>query len=139
MSRARWHILRTQRDARRVVTVARHLPAQFDVEGQGSLPSGNPVALGQQIRQDLWRMLQRERGFSPVVELTEMTGGGWSVRAGGRLAARPAPGLQDRISALLNDPQRRARWISQARRRQIPQKTYFFAKAQFDKDRAGGQ
>ena len=53
MSRNRWHILR-ERDR---YTLARHVPARFDVEATAHFPPARMDRLAQQIRQDLWREL----------------------------------------------------------------------------------
>lgn len=105
MSRS-FHILR---DAG-TLTIARHLPPRFDVAARGHLPGGRAERLAHQIRQDLWRLCQKVRGFSPVVWL-EADGAGWHVTAGGRVMGRVPQGLAGRIGELLEDPARRARWI----------------------------
>ncbi|QDL94168.1 hypothetical protein FDP22_20145 (plasmid) [Paroceanicella profunda] len=81
------------------------------------------ASLARQVRQDLWRALARVRGFSPVVEvstsapeggaaLLEVTAGG-ALRAGGRVT----DGLAGRVSGLIGDEARRARWVRHALRR----------------------
>ena len=109
---ARWHIERGPG----VLTLARHMPARFDLAAETELPQGHPVSLAHQIRQDLWRALQRLRGFSPVVRLSEITTG-WHVRAGGRVLGPIPPAAPDQVAAVLNDPKNRARWMSFANRR----------------------
>lgn len=104
MSRKGWHILR-EGDG---LTLARRLPVRFDVVAE--------TRLAQQIRQDLWRLLQRLRGFSPVIELTRRDGV-VHVRAGGRIDGAVPAGTRDRIVALLADSQTRARWQSYAAHR----------------------
>ncbi|NRB36285.1 MAG: hypothetical protein HRU31_16410 [Rhodobacteraceae bacterium] len=111
MARKGWHILRKPDG----LVLTRHLPPRFDVMGHGWLPAGRPLALAQQIRQDLWRLLQAQRGFSPVVALTAADTG-WQVQAGGRLSGPVAKGLAARIDDMLQDPKRRVRWVTQARR-----------------------
>lgn len=110
---ARWHI--TQEAGS--VTLSRHLPARFDVAAHTHLPPARPVRLAHQIRQDLWRALQRVRGFSPVVRL-EPTGTGWTVTAGGRALGPMSPHITQVIETLLNDPTKRARWVRHAGTRQ---------------------
>jgi len=105
-----WHILREGA----CVTVARHLPVRFDVAAEAAFPPVGRLRLATQVRQDLWRMLQRVRGFSPVIMVEARDGGLW-LRAGGRVSG-PAPvaRLNDRIAAVLNDADHRARWIAHA-------------------------
>ena len=112
MSRKGWHILR-EGDG---LTLARRLPVRFDVVAETRLVDGSLTRLAQQIRQDLWRLLQRLRGFSPVIELTRRDGV-VHVRAGGRIDGAVPPGTRDRIVALLADSQTRARWQSYAAHR----------------------
>lgn len=111
VSRTRWHILRD--DA--AVTVARHLPVRFDVAAETVLPVVARQRLAQQIRQDLWRALQHLRGFSPVVRV-EAREGALRVTAGGRCAgAFHQAHVQARIASVLEDPQKRQRWLNYAR------------------------
>jgi len=107
----RWHILRTDG----ALTLCRQLPARFDVAASTTLPMGDPVRLAHQIRQDMWRALQRVRGFSPVVQLTR-EGDVIRITAGGRVAGPVAPGLSAQIADLLACPAHRARWVAQAGR-----------------------
>ncbi|MEO9572707.1 MAG: hypothetical protein ABJ263_19425 [Tateyamaria sp.] len=106
----RWHI--TSQDG--TVTLARQLPARFDVAARADLPPGRPLRLAHQIRQDLWRVMRNVRGFSPVVRLAP-TGTGWAVTAGGRAIGRISADTEATIEALLNDTTKRARWVAQAR------------------------
>ncbi|SPF78325.1 hypothetical protein [Pseudoprimorskyibacter insulae] len=114
MSRARWHIL--SEPGR--YTLARHLPPRFDVVAEAIFPPADPARLAQQIRQDLWRLLQRLRGFSPVVQVSA-TEGGLIVRAGGRsMVAQTYPKeIESQIQTLLQDPQHRLRWLAWAKTR----------------------
>jgi hypothetical protein len=97
------------------VTVhARHWPPRFDVEARCHMPPAGPERLALQIRQDLWRALQRLRGYSPVVSI-ERVEGGVLVRAGGRVAGLVPPGTQARIQGVLDDPRCRDRWLRWAR------------------------
>jgi hypothetical protein len=100
------------RDGPRLV-LARRWPPRLDLEAAASFPPCARLRLAQQIRQDLWRRLQRLRGFSPVVEVTR-TETGLTVRAGGRAIAPVPPVVSDQIAALLTDPALRARWIRSA-------------------------
>ncbi len=114
MSRKRWHI-----DVQEgCYTLARHWPPRFDVEARAVFPAARPGRLAQQIRQDLWRKFQHLRGFSPVIQISEQTGAdGLIVRAGGRVM-RPLPAeTANWITALLENPAHRARWISWAQER----------------------
>lgn len=111
MTQKNWHI---ERQGTRT-TVARQLPARFDVSACAEFPLVSPTRLARQIRQDMWRTLQSVRGFSPVVQV-EQSETGLSVTAGGR-ALHPVPAnLAEKIDALLHDASRRARWIAWAQR-----------------------
>ena len=111
MTQKNWHIEREGS----CTTVARHLPARFDVSASAQFPLVSPTRLANQIRQDMWRALQSVRGFSPVI-CVEQVEAGLSVTAGGRVL-RPVPaGLSSKIEELLNDSTRRARWIKWAKR-----------------------
>lgn len=113
MATRRWHILPGD-----PFVLTRHLPPRFDVVAETTLPQVKRLKrLAHQIRQDLWRVLQSQRGFSPVIEIRSE----WEalrIRAGGRVdqASFAASVLEARISALLADPARRARWIAFANR-----------------------
>ncbi|RSK31433.1 hypothetical protein EJA01_14930 [Rhodovulum iodosum] len=114
MAQGGWHILREEG----ALTLARHLPARFDLSVRAGFPAARKRRLAQQIRQDLWRELQQIRGFSPVIRV-EAEGAGLVVTAGGR-AARPFPKAraETRIAALLASPAHRARWLAHAQERQ---------------------
>jgi len=107
MSGRGWHILRDDGGA---LTLCRRMPPRFDVMAETHLPGGSALRLAHQIRQDLWRLLQRVRGFAPVVRLVPEADG-WQVAAGGALAGRPAHDTEARIAALLDSPAHRARWL----------------------------
>ena len=109
MSRSGFHI---QRDADSV-TVARHLPARFDIVAETWFPPLRKGRLAQQIRQDLWRRLSDVRGFSPVVEVRD-AGGELHVRAGGRMDCNFPRGLRLTIEEFLAQPELRQRWIVHA-------------------------
>ena len=108
VSHGSWHVLR---DGPRL-TLARRLPARFDVAAETHLPMAGRLRVAQQIRQDMWRAIQRQRGFSPVVEVTSGPSG-LVVRAGGRIDAVPfdRARLEARISGVLEAPENRARWM----------------------------
>jgi len=101
-----WHVLREGA----TLTLARHLPARFDIGAEAAFPPMGRLRLAQQVRQDMWRALRDVRGFSPAVRVTAQDGA-LLLRAGGRVAG-PAPKavLEARIAALLADPEKRARW-----------------------------
>ncbi len=74
------------------------------------MPRLDHARLAMQIRQDLWRELRHLRGFSPAVEIVADEAG-LTVCAGGRLlSGRPPCGTSARVSAMLDDPVRQARW-----------------------------
>lgn len=113
MARNAWHILKDDQS----VTVARRVPARFDVVSEAKLPLGDKLRVAQQVRQDLWRALQNQTGFSPVVEVRE-SDGSLSIRAGGQCDRKIARQLiENRIADLLNDAGKRARWVRFAQRR----------------------
>ncbi|MEO1362459.1 MAG: hypothetical protein AAFU86_01640 [Pseudomonadota bacterium] len=107
----RWHILRDGEG----LTLARHLPPRFDFSIRTPLGPGDALRLAHQIRQDLWRALQRVRGFSPVVQLTPRDGG-WDVVAGGRTSGPLAPRQIEVARNVLEHPQNKARWQRHAMR-----------------------
>jgi hypothetical protein len=106
----RWFVLRDGAS----LTLARHLPARFDIGVAAEFPNMGKLRLAQQVRQDMWRALRDVRGFSPVVHVEEQDRG-LRLRAGGRLSG-PAPraGLEHRIAGLLACPRNRARWLAYA-------------------------
>lgn len=108
---ARWHII----DEGDTLTLCRHLPPRFDFSVRTRLEAGSRRALAHQIRQDLWRALQRLRGFSPVVSVRR-DGGGWDVTAGGRAAAQVPASVVSRAQAVLDNPANRGRWQRHARK-----------------------
>jgi len=110
MSGRGWHILREEDGA---LTLCRRLPPRFDVMAETHLPGGSALRLAHQIRQDLWRALQRVRGFAPIVRLEPVLGG-WQVTAGGMLSGHAAPGVSGRIADLLESPAHRSRWLRSA-------------------------
>lgn len=101
-----WHI---RRDAQGL-TLSRQPVARFDVAASAGFPPLRMLRLAHMIRQDLWRQLQRLRGFSPVVQVRHAAGG-LVVTAGGAVAGRfPKARTEGQIQALLQDPDLRARW-----------------------------
>ncbi|MEW2913727.1 hypothetical protein [Leisingera sp. JC11] len=97
------------------MTLSRRVSARFDVSAETVLPSGDPLRLAHQIRQDMWRKLQRLRGFAPVVEISA-EGQGLRVRAGGQVTGRVPANAAVQITEVLEDPARRARWVRHAGR-----------------------
>ena len=118
MSRTRWHVMR---EGDRLTLSRRGGRLAFDVVVERRLPMAplSREALAQQIRQDVWRALRDQPGFSPVVEVTREDAG-LTVRAGGTVAAaHPRARLEERVAAVLDDPARRARWCAHAGRRAL--------------------
>ncbi len=105
--RDRWHVLKEPG----TYTLARRLPVRFDVAVTTTLPKMRKERLAQQVRQDMWRALQKVRGFSPVVRVVE-TEAGCEVTAGGSVEAKsfPKARMEEVLAAILEDPERRARW-----------------------------
>ena len=91
-------------------TVARRLPARFDISREVLMPLMSAPRLAHQIRQDMWRKLQSIRGFLPVVEITHR-GAHLHIRAGGELTC-PAPFERsgDRIFDVLSNRDNHWRW-----------------------------
>lgn len=108
MNRKNWHVLR---EGPRL-TLARRLPARFDVEARASLPGAGRLRLATLIRQDIWRALRCQRGFAPVVEVTASSSG-LTVRAGGQVDGAPydRARLESRLAAVLEAPANRTRWL----------------------------
>ncbi len=113
MSRNGWHILRDAKAQR--LTLARRTPAVFDFCAETVIEDGSRLRLATQIRQDMWRKLQKLRGFSPVVQIERRDQKLW-VRAGGSVAGRPFPkaSAEAAVSDLLANPINRKRWIAHA-------------------------
>ena len=111
MSRQRWHI--TVEGA--LLTLSRSGRVRLDVSAATRLPDGARARIAHQIRQDIWRAVQDQRGFSPVIQITRRDGG-LDVEAGGQCLNQPTPRLKERIEAVLCDPAKRSRWIAHARR-----------------------
>lgn len=114
MARNGWHI---KRDGD-TLTLSRKRTARFDLAEVTFLP-GSDLArslIAHQIRQDMWRKLQRLRGFCPAVRVTTQPGG-VAVLAGGAVDGPITDRARTAISEMLNDPSMQARWIANARRR----------------------
>ena len=112
MTRRNWHILREDG----ALTLARRLPARFDLSVEAAFPRVGRLRLARQIRQDMWRALQHMRGFAPAVRV-EDAGDGLRVCAGGQVdGVFPRARAAETLSALLQDPAHRARWIAHAGR-----------------------
>lgn len=106
-----WHI---RRDATGL-TLSRRPEARFDVSSSAVFPPLRMLPLAQMIRQDLWRQLQRLRGFAPVVRV-ERGAEGLTVTAGGTVAGPcPRSRTEALIGEMLHDPDLRARWQRCAR------------------------
>lgn len=103
------------RDAQ-VLVLARCWPPRWDVAARSVFPLCARLRLAQQIRQDMWRGLQRLRGFQPVVCVAR-DDHGMTVTAGGALPGPHPHGVADAIAEILADPARRRRWIAHATRR----------------------
>lgn len=107
MSHPRWHIIRDGD----VLTLARRLPARFDLNVTTTLPQGSRLRVAQQVRQDVWRALQNLRGFAPVVRV-ERREGGLEVTAGGQVDGPfPKTHAEAKIADILENPANRARWV----------------------------
>jgi hypothetical protein len=98
------------------LVLARHWPPRFDIRARTTLPLVHKRRLALQVRQDLWRALKDLRGFSPVVQLC-VNDRGLDLVAGGRMHSPAPQGTEARISALLDAPAYRDRWLSWARER----------------------
>lgn len=100
------------------LTLSRMRTARFDLAEVTFIPGDNLVRsrIAHQIRQDMWRKLQRLRGFCPAVRVTTQQGG-VAVLAGGAVEGRVTPRAREAIADLLNDPVLRTRWINNASRR----------------------
>ena len=109
---ARWHIV-TEGDT---LTLSRVWPPRFDLAVTAQFPEARRLRLAHQIRQDMWRLLQRLRGFRPAVQVTRGPNG-LLVTAGGAVAHPVPQSVRDRLTDLLHDPAHRARWLQHAGRR----------------------
>jgi hypothetical protein len=115
-----WHIT----DQGGALILSRRATVRWDIRVEATLPttlSGAGLSrrrLAQQIRQDMWRVLQSVRGFLPAVQISARATDHLIV-AGGDLDGTQAPlsYMEGRIAELLADPVHIARWTSHARRR----------------------
>ncbi|PWJ16916.1 hypothetical protein [Jannaschia seohaensis] len=96
--------------------LTRRMPPRWDVMARTCLPDLGRRRLAHAVRQDMWRALQRVRGFSPLVEVVREDGL-CHLRAGGRVEGPRPPDLPARIQSLLDDPRRRAAWARAAAHR----------------------
>ncbi|MEM8629679.1 MAG: hypothetical protein AAGF74_00450 [Pseudomonadota bacterium] len=88
---------------------------RFDVAVTRPFPVAEPGRLARQIRQDVWRACQRQRGFSPIVRLAPAATG-WTVTAGAQIdAVFPERHVESIIAGVLDDPKNRTRWLRFAR------------------------
>jgi hypothetical protein len=114
-----WHMLRADDG---VLTLSRRLPARFDFAATTVISGGANLRKGRiatQVRQDMWRVLQSLRGFAPVVQV-KVLGDDLEITAGGAVDGRfPKPRSVALVSAVLDCPDRRARWMRSARRAKV--------------------
>lgn len=95
------------------VVVSRQPVPVWDLRVDATLP---PVRsrrrLAHQVRQDLWRALRGLRGFLPAVEVVVCPNES-HISAGGTVRTRSVHKAyaEARIADVLNDPDRRARWV----------------------------
>ncbi|MEJ6394037.1 hypothetical protein V8J82_12265 [Gymnodinialimonas sp. 2305UL16-5] len=113
MRSRRWHMA-VEGDT---LVVARRVPVRFDlaVETRFDDPSLRRGRLAHQVRQDMWRRLQRLRGFQPAVAVTREADG-LRLVAGGAVDGRIPANARKAVSALLEDAELRERWQRCARR-----------------------
>ncbi len=104
-----WHV----RDDGQTYALARRLPARWDVRAETRMPDMGRRRLAHAVRQDLWRMLRRVRGFAPMVEVVR-DADGVTLRAGGTVAGAMPSSVSERVAALLSDPAVRAAWLRSA-------------------------
>ncbi|EAR49495.1 hypothetical protein OG2516_00324 [Oceanicola granulosus HTCC2516] len=97
------------------LVLARRMPARMDVAAETRLAAMPRLRLARQVRQDVWRALQRVRGFSPVIEV-HAEGDGLRLVAGGQVDGAVPPGASAAIAAVLEDRDNRARWARHAGR-----------------------
>lgn len=107
-----WHV----KTSEATYTIARRPPVVWDLSVETRLPDLGRRRLAHAVRQDLWRLLRRLRGFAPAVSVTR-DGRGVLLRAGGQVAGAVPGTAQDRIAALLQDRDKRAAWMKSASHR----------------------
>ena len=89
---------------------ARRWPCRMDLAVTAPVSARAGRRLARAIRQDMWRLLRDLRGFSPLVRVSALPDGAM-VTAGGQLDAPwPRAATMARLSDLLADPARQARW-----------------------------
>ncbi len=115
MRSPKWYTLRDEQGDAQIVTVARQLPARFDVAVKTVLTRAEPTRVAHQIRQDMWRALQNLRGFSPVVQV-HLRDGVIEVTAGGRLPKPISSRVEQKIRDVLENPKNQERWLRHANR-----------------------
>lgn len=108
-----WHI---DRDGA-TLTLSRMRDARFDLAEAAFFPGEDLIRsrLAHQIRQDMWRRLQRLRGFCPAVRVTAQEGG-FAVVAGGAIEGRVTDRARTVIADMLQDPALRQRWIKNSQK-----------------------
>lgn len=109
LDRRGWHVC----DDGATYLIARRLPLDWTLSVRTRLPDLGRRRLAHAVRQDLWRMLQRLRGFAPAVSVTR-DGQGVELRAGGAVQGSVPQGAQREIAALLEDASTRAAWVRAA-------------------------
>lgn len=106
-----WHISRD--DAQLILKRPANAQARWDVAARTTLPVTGRARLAHLIRQDMWRSLQRLRGFSPMVEVTRHCDH-LEVRAGGTVQGAVPPRSQEQVQSVLDHAGNRRRWIGYA-------------------------
>lgn len=93
------------------------MPVRFDFSAQVMLPRCAKRRLASQIRQDMWRLLQNLRGFSPIVRV-EDAGEQLRITAGGRMDRQPFPkgNCEEKLRDMLADRKNAIRWVTFARK-----------------------
>ena len=115
MTRGKWHMFFDSG----VLVHTRRIPARFDVMSETVLVGGGGFSvtrIARQVRQDVWRALRAQRGFSPVIHIA-IKDANLSIKAGGQIdGVFSRPRLEMILRDILNDPARRTRWANYARR-----------------------
>lgn len=113
MARDGWHIARDGA----TLTLSRKREARFDLAEAAWIPGQDLIRarLANQIRQDMWRRLQRLRGFCPAVRVTAQDGG-FAIVAGGAVSGPVTARARAIIADMLQDPDLRTRWIANAQK-----------------------
>ena len=95
------------------ILVTRRKPVRWDVSAQAEFPRCRALRLAHQIRQYMWRELQKIKGFCPAVEI--QIGNTLHVKAGGRVARHVHPRASQWVDDLLNSDTHRRRWMAYAK------------------------